>query len=97
MKNGQKPRFFVRLANGIDPSTFVLYPFESTKNSRRQEPDPKNRGNVITKRLNVTKVGESTYGLNPVGELSSGEYCFSPRNSNEAYCFGVDTGWADPK
>jgi hypothetical protein len=99
LKNGQKQLFIVRLANGIDPSIIVLYPFEPDlkKNSRRQKPDPKNRSSVITMRLNVTKVGESTYGLSPIGELSSGEYCFSSRNSNEAYCFGIDTGWADPK
>jgi hypothetical protein len=95
LKKGQKQLFVVRLATGIDPGSMQLSPFDLTKKSRRTKPDPKQRTNPVTVLLNVTKISQSTYGLIPVQGLSSGEYCFSPRTSNEAYCFGVDTGWAD--
>jgi hypothetical protein len=95
LKKGQKQLFVVRLARGIDPGSISLFPLELTKKSRRTKPDPKHRTNLLTVLLNVTKISESTYGLTPVRDLSSGEYCFSPRSSNDTYCFGVDTGWAD--
>jgi uncharacterized membrane protein len=96
LKNGQKPIFVVRLANGIDPGKMKLYPLDSTKQIRRTKTDPKNRL-WITVQLNITQVGASTYALAPVKDLPSGEYCFSPDGSNDAYCFGSDTGWADVK
>jgi hypothetical protein len=97
LKNGQKPLFVVRLANGIDPATIKLLPLDSTKKGRQPRPVPGNPTRSIAILLNVTKVGESTYGLTPVKDLPPGEYCFHPQNSTGVYCFGVDTGWADSK
>jgi len=81
-KSGQKMTFVVRLANGIDPKSFKLYPLE-TKNENR-------RTTSMTLSFNVTKVGESSYGLTPVRDLAPGEYTFSPTNLDDAYCFGID-------
>jgi hypothetical protein len=86
----QKMFFVVRLANGIDPATYNLFPLETRNDSRRTKSDPRNRAAPLTLLLNVTKVGESTYGLTPVRNLAAGEYAFSPSNSSNAYCFGVD-------
>jgi hypothetical protein len=61
-------------------------PLEANIASRRTKFDPKNKTAPLTLLLNVTKVGESTYGLTPVRDLEAGEYTFSPTN----YCFGVD-------
>jgi uncharacterized protein YcfJ len=90
LKSGQKMFFVVRLANGIDPASFSLFPLETKKDSRRTESDPRNKAARLTLLFNVTKVGESTYGLTPVEDLAVGEYAFSPRDSDDAYCFGVD-------
>jgi len=90
LKSGQRMLFVVRLANGIDPTSFSLFPLESKRDSRRTEADPRNRTAHLTLAFNVTKVGESTYGLTPVRDLAAGEYAFSPRDSDDAYCFGVD-------
>jgi len=88
--NTSKMLFLVRVANGIDPTTFNLYPLEVKGETRRTKPDAKRKAAMLTLRYDVTKVGESTYGLTPAEELSAGEYCFSSRTSNDAYCFGVD-------
>jgi len=90
--SGKKMRFVVRLANGVDPTTVTLFPMEPKKKRRSVKLDPNNRANLSTIPLNVTKVGESTYALTPVRELSSGEYCFRPRDWDNVYCFGVETG-----
>jgi len=90
LKSGKKMLFVVRLANGIDPATYNLFPLEMKTDSRRTKPDPRNRTAPLMLLLNVTKVGESTYGLTPVRNLAAGEYAFSPNNSSNAYCFGVD-------
>ena len=82
--------FVVRLANGIDPGVYALYPLETRTNSRRTQSDPRNNAAPLTLLLNVTKVGESTYGLTPVQDLAAGEYVFSPTSSNNSYCFGVN-------
>jgi len=90
LQSGQKMLFVIRLANGIDPTTFSLFPLEGKNDSRRTESDPRNRTAPLTLLFNVTKIGESTYGLTPTKDLAPGEYAFSPKNSDDAYCFGVD-------
>ena len=52
--------------------------------------DPASRGGLLAVPLNVTRAGSYSYGLAPARVLTHGEYCFSPRNSNDAYCFGVE-------
>jgi hypothetical protein len=44
----------------------------------------------MTIALTASKVTGNTYVLTPVDALAPGEYSFSPANSNDAYCFGVD-------
>jgi uncharacterized protein YcfJ len=90
LKSGQKMLFVIRPANGIDPTTFSLFPLETKTDNRRTESDPGNKTAPLTLMFNVTKIGESSYGLAPVQDLAAGEYAFSPKNSDDAYCFGVD-------
>jgi hypothetical protein len=89
-KSGQKMTFVVRLANGIDPKSFKLYPLETKNDNRRTQSDPQNKTASLALMFNVIKVGEASYGLMPVQDLAAGEYAFSPKNSDEAYCFGID-------
>jgi hypothetical protein len=82
--------FVVQLANGIDPGTYALLPLEVRNDGRWTKPDPKNKNVPVSMLVNVSKLGDSTYGLTSIQELATGEYAFSPSNSNNAYCFGVD-------
>ena len=91
IKNTGKMMFVVRLANGLDPRVFKLYPLETKKDSRWTRLDPQT-GKVVplTVALKVSREGASSWGLLPEAALPAGEYSFSPKNSNDAYCFGVD-------
>jgi hypothetical protein len=89
LKTDQKMLFVVRLANGVDPRVFPLYPLQTNKRGRGTKIDPKTK-TLVTLEVNITRVGASSYGLMPTVALPPGEYAFSPRNSNDAYCFGVD-------
>lgn len=91
LQSGQKMLFVVQLANGIDPGIYTLLSLETRSNIRRSKSDSGNSAAPPAMLLNVTKVGDSTYGLTPVRDLSAGEYAFSPSNSHNVYCFGVDT------
>jgi hypothetical protein len=86
----QKMLFVVRLANGIDPNTYKLFPLDPKTGGRRTRSGPKNGSAPQELGFDVTKLGESTYGLTPVRDLAAGEYAFSPTTSNNAYCFGID-------
>jgi hypothetical protein len=90
LKSGQKMLFVIRLADGIDPTTFSLFPLATRNDSRRTESDPRNNAAPLTLLFHVAKIGESTYSLTPDKDLAAGEYAFSPKNSDDAYCFGVD-------
>ena len=90
VKDGGKARFVVRLANGIDPNTFKLYPLEVRQGSRRTQANPGNRNAPLTMAFNVIQVGQSSYGMIPAAYLPAGEYAFSPITSNESFCFGVE-------
>jgi hypothetical protein len=90
LKSGQKMLFVVRLANGIDPATFSLFPLETRQDKRRTRSDPGSRIAPLQWALTITNVGEVSYGLTPVNRLPAGEYAFSAANSNDAYCFAVD-------
>lgn len=89
LKSDQKMMFVVRLANGVDPRIFNLYPLATKKGARITKLDPK-RKTLVAIPLNVTRVGASSYGLVPDAALPAGEYAFSPKGSNDAYCFGID-------
>ena len=90
LKSGQKMLFVVRLANGIDPATFSLFPLETRQDKRRTRSDPRSRSTPLQWALQITNVGEVSYGLTPVNQLPAGEYAFSATNSNDAYCFAID-------
>ncbi len=90
LPSGQKMMFVVQLANGIDPGTYALLPLETRNDGRWTKSDPRNTRAPLALLVNVTKLGNSTYGLTPDRDLAPGEYAFSPSNSNNAYCFGVD-------
>jgi hypothetical protein len=90
LRSGQKMLFVVRLANGIDPATFSLFPLDTRQNKRRTRSDPRSRSAPLQWALTITNVGEVSYGLTPVNQLPAGEYAFSAANSNDAYCFAVD-------
>ena len=84
----------MRLAKGIDPDSFSLFPLETANGSRRTKTDPKKKecsfdGGLSKSRMPLNKAGESTYNLT-VKDLAPGEYAFSPDGSNDGYCFGVD-------
>jgi hypothetical protein len=87
---GEKPLFVVRVASGIDPASFSLYPLEVKKDARRIQNPPNNKNGLLTIVTTVTPFGESSYGLSPGGALPPGEYAFSPTGLKGAYCFGVD-------
>jgi hypothetical protein len=90
LKSGQSAMFVVHLANGIDPATYALWFLETRNDIRRTKSDPRDVAAPLTLPLNVTKVGDSTYGLMPVTALAAGEYAFSTGSSHNVYCFGVD-------
>jgi hypothetical protein len=88
IQSGAKLLFVVRLANGIDPATFMLASLETKKDIRRLTPSP--RGAPVAMRFNVTKFGESSYGLTPATDLPPGEYAFLRKDFSDSYCFGID-------
>ncbi|MGO9263156.1 MAG: hypothetical protein ACLQU1_43785 [Bryobacteraceae bacterium] len=89
LKTAASLLFAVRLAKGIDPDSFSLFPLETANGSRRTKTDPRRKNAPLTVAFDVTKAGESTYNLT-VKDLAPGEYAFSPDGSNDGYCFGVD-------
>ena len=55
LKSGQKMLFVIRLADGIDPTAFSLFPLESKNDSRRTGSDPRNKTAPMTLPFNVSK------------------------------------------
>ena len=91
LKGGQRMLFVARLANGVDPATIGLYPLDVRKDARRTRADPRNKAEALALRLTVTRVGQFSYGFSSEGDLATGEYGFSSKNSNDTYCFGLDS------
>jgi hypothetical protein len=81
--------FVVRLAYGVDPRKFEIYALES-KRDIRQTPPIRAGARPAALPVTIFKIGESSYGISPARFLGPGEYAVSPRDSNEAFCFGVD-------
>jgi hypothetical protein len=90
LKRGQKVQFVVRLATEINPGAFTLSPLETSKSTRRTRSESKGRTAPVRLDLFISKVGESSYSLTPVTDLTPGEYAFRPGDSKDAFCFGVD-------
>jgi len=84
--------FVVRLAQGVDPAGYSLFPLVTVNGSRRTRSQPGRRGGLVTWPVDISKNDVSsliTYALT-VRDLPTGEYSFSPSSSNDGYCFGVD-------
>jgi hypothetical protein len=84
--------FILRLPNGVDPASYSLFPLVTVNGSRRTRPQPGRRGGLLTWPVDIEKNDESsliTYAIT-VRDLPTGEYSFSPSNSNDSYCFGVE-------
>jgi hypothetical protein len=82
--------FVVRLANNVDAGGYQLLPLEPRTDGRWTKINPENGSVPRALPLSATKIGEATYSLTPAQDLTAGEYAFSPSNSNDAYCFGID-------
>lgn len=89
LKSDSKMLFVVEMPNGIAPNTFSLYPL-ATKGSARRTKAGTGNSPAMTIPLTARNVSGNIYVLVPVDGLPPGEYSFSPANSNNAYCFGVD-------
>jgi len=88
--------FILRLPDGVDPANYSLFPLATVSGSRRTQSPPGRRGVIATWPVDIKKNDETsliTYNLT-VRDLPAGEYAFSPSNSNNAYCFGVDASAA---
>ena len=84
--------FIVRLAKGVDPASYSLFPLVTVNGGRRTRSQPGRRGGLVTWPFKIEINDESgliTYALT-VRDLPTGEYSFSPSSSNDGYCFGVD-------
>jgi hypothetical protein len=89
LKEASSLVFILRLPEGVDPGSYSLFPLATVNGSRRTQ---SRRGGIATWPVDIKKNDESsliTYELT-VKDLPAGEYSFSPSNSNDGYCFGVD-------
>lgn len=86
--------FVVSLASGVDPKKFELFPMEVKKGKRRTVTASAKMFSVesgkSTIALEIKRNGSTSYKLSPAQRLPAGEYCFSPADSDEAFCFGID-------
>jgi hypothetical protein len=84
--------FVVGLPTGVDPASYSLFPLETVDGGRRTRSERGRRGGLVTWPVDIVKQNVSsiiTYVFT-VRDLPIGEYSFSPSNSNDGYCFGVD-------
>ena len=85
--------FILRLSKGVDPASYNLFPLVTVNGSRQTRSEPGRQGGLLTWPVDIEVNYESslmTYALT-VRDLPAGEYSFSPSNSNDGYCFGVDS------
>ena len=89
--------FIVYLQEGVNPASYNLFLLVTVNGSRRTRSQPGRRGGLVTWPVDIErKAGANviTYALT-VRDLPAGEYSFSPSNSNDGYCFGVDPSAPD--
>jgi len=79
--------FVVELPGGISPSTLKLYPLESKSGARRTKSAVNSPPDIP---VSLRQVSGNVYVYSVVGALRAGEYAFSPSNSNDSFCFGID-------
>jgi hypothetical protein len=84
--------FVVGLPRGVDPASYNLFVLETVNGGRRTRVQAGRRGSLATWPVDIVKQDDSriaTYVFT-VRDLPPGEYSFSPSDSNDGYCFGVD-------
>lgn len=89
VRRGDKIVFVVRLNSGSDPRRFQLYQLESRMGYRQTQPSM-GGGRPPALPVTINKISDYTYEISPARQLFPGEYSFSPIDSNESYCFGVN-------
>lgn len=97
LKEAPTLMFAVYLPEGVDPASYSLFSLVTVEGSRRTRSQPGRGGSPVTWPIDIEKKGGSTvitYAL-IVRDLPTGEYSFSPSNSNDGYCFGVDPAAPD--
>jgi hypothetical protein len=86
--------FVVSLPAGVDPSKFELFLMEVKKGKRRTVMASAKLFSVQVGKNSIAiaakRYGNAAYKLSPVQKLPPGEYCFSPSDSNDTFCFGID-------
>ncbi len=92
-KTDQKLEFVVSLPNGVDPNKSQLVIWTVKKGKREvvmvEATWTGSKANPVFLPYNVTKFGNA-YKFTPARPLSAGEYAFSPSDSYDTYCFGID-------
>lgn len=86
--------FILRLPKGVPPASYILFPLSVANGKRQTQTQAGRRGGLATWPFQIEVNDDSgymTYALR-VKDLPTGEYSFSPSNSNDGYCFGVDSG-----
>jgi len=85
--------FIVRLPRGVNPASYSLFPLTTVGSSRETRADTSRKGGIMTWPFEIQINNESGYMTYAfiVKDLPTGEYSFSPSNSNDGYCFGVDS------
>ena len=94
IKEGENQDFVMNLPSGIDPNKYELFIMEVGKDKRRTV---LGKAKMVTSErvrstvaMEVKRYGSSSYRLTPAQKLPVGEYCLSPNDSNEQFCWGVD-------
>ena len=86
--------FVVSLPAGVDPSKFELFLMEIKKDKRRTVMASAKLFSVQVGKNSIAiaakRYGNAAYKLSPTQKLPPGEYCFSPSDSNDTFCFGID-------
>ena len=94
INGGAGQDFAVSLAAGVDPKKFELFPMEVKKGKRRTVMASAKIFSVEMGKssiaLEIKRHGSASYKLSPAQKLPAGEYCFSPADSDEAFCFGIE-------
>ncbi len=89
---GQPVRILAQLPAGSDPRQIALHSFEKRGQIRVSYLAPFGGGpetwNTHSFRARLLKDGR--WLLEPAASLTPGEYCFSPKTSNDNFCFGID-------
>jgi len=87
LRSDTELHFAVELPGGISPANLKLYALESKSGTRRTKTAAGRPADIP---VSVRRVGGNVYLYSVVGGLAPGEYAFSPANSNDSFCFGID-------